>query len=182
MIIQEYFKTMKDGRTYGFKSVDISEADQMYKLRQKTAAETDFLLRYPEEYPGTSDQEAESVTNAMNSNKDFLLGAFDGNNLVGSAHVFPVSVYRKFIHRCEIGVLLAKDYWSCGIGKTLMTDSLEQAKRMGYTIMQLRTVTQNERAIGMYEHLGFHTVGIIPHGMALRDGTYFDEIIMYKEL
>ena len=182
MIIQEYFKIMKDGRTYRFKSVDTGEADQMYKLRLKTADETDFLLRYPEEYPKTNDKEAESITNAMYSSKDFLLGVFDGENLVGSAHVFPVSVYQKFIHRCEIGVLLAKEYWSCGIGKTLMVDSIELAKRMGYTIMQLRTVTQNERALGMYEHLGFHKVGIIPGGMAMKDGTYFDEIIMYKEL
>ena len=173
---------MKDGKNYRFKSVDVDEAAMMYELRLKTAAETDFLLRYPEEYPETHDKEAESISNAMNSNKDFLLGAFDGDQLVGSAHVFPVSTFKKFAHRCEIGVLLSKDYWSCGIGKTLMSDSIEQAKRMGYTIMQLETFTQNERALGMYEHLGFHKVGIIPGGAVLKDGTHFDEIMMYKEL
>ena len=182
MIIQEYFKTMKDGKTYRFKSVDTGEAALMYELRVKTASETDFLLRYPEEYSGARDKEAEAITDAMNSNRDFLLGAFDGENLVGSAHVFPVSAYQKFAHRCEIGVLLSRDYWSCGIGKTLMTDSIEIAGKMGYTIMQLETFVQNERALGMYEHLGFHKVGIIPGGAVLKDGTHFDEIMMYKEL
>ena len=182
MIIQEYSKIMKDGKTYRFKSVDLSEAAMMYELRLKTAAETDFLLRYPEEYPETHNKEAESVANAMNSNRDFLLGVFDGESLVGSAHVFPVSAYRKFAHRCGIGVLLARAYWSCGIGKTLMTDSMELAREMGYTIMQLETFTQNERALGMYEHLGFRKVGIIPAGAVLKDGRCFDEIMMYKDL
>ena len=182
MIIREYFKTMKDGKTYRFRSVDQGDASMMYELRLKTAAETDFLLRYPEEYPGTCDKEAEAVTAAMNSDRDLLLGAFDGEDLVGSAHVFPVSAYRKFAHRCEIGVLLSRDYWSCGIGKTLMTDSMEIARTMGYTIMQLETFVQNERALGMYEHLGFHKVGIIPGGAILKDGTRYDEIMMYKEL
>ena len=182
MVIQEYSRKMKDGKTYRFKSVEVNEAAMMYALRLKTAAETDFLLRYPEEYPKTYDKESESVSRAMNSNRDFLLGAFDGENLIGSAHVFPVSEYKKFSHRCEIGVLLSKDYWSCGIGKALMTDSMELAREMGYTIMQLETFTQNERALGMYEHLGFRKVGIIPAGAVLKDGRCFDEIMMYKDL
>ncbi|RKM61485.1 GNAT family N-acetyltransferase [Butyrivibrio sp. CB08] len=182
MIIDEYSDTLKDGKTYGFKSVDVSEAQAMFDLRYQTALETDFLTRYPEEFPGTCDREAESIKNAAESEKDVFLGAYDGDKLIGAAHVSPKYRHKKFAHRCDIGILVSKDYWSCGVGKKLMLDAMDFSKKMGYTVMQLETFDKNERGIGLYEHLGFTRVGAIPFGALRKDGTYYEEVIMYKVL
>ncbi|MCR4705394.1 MAG: GNAT family N-acetyltransferase [Lachnospiraceae bacterium] len=182
MIIEQYSAVMKDGKTYYFKSLDAEEAQMMYELRLRTAGETDFLTRFPEEFPQNCEKEAAVIQATAESSRDFFLGAYDGEQIIGCAHVFPISKYKKFAHRCEIGVLLAKDYWSCGIAKRLMIDSMKQAAKMGYKIMQLGTFLQNERGIGLYEHLGFTRVGTIPYGALCKDGIYYDEVMMYKEL
>ncbi len=182
MIINKFFDKLKDGKTYGFRSLDSSDAQTMYDLRVQTAGETDFLARFPEEFPQTCDEERKSISLAAESANDLFLGAYDGDKLIGSAHVFPVSKYKKFAHRCEIGILIAKDYWSCGVGKKLMLDCMDIAGKMGYKMMQLGTFAQNKRGIGLYEHLGFKKAGIIPNAALRTDGSYYDEEIMYKEL
>ena len=182
MRIEKYTAVLKDGRTYGFKSIDVSEAEEMLDLRYKTSQETDFLTRYPEEILGTCVREFDSIKDAEKSERDVFLGAYDGERLIGSAHVFPISKYQKFAHRCELGILVSKDYWSRGVGKKLIIDAIKFAEEMGYTLMQLETFDKNERGIGLYEHMGFTRVGQIPFGGLRKDGTYYEEVIMYKVL
>lgn len=182
MEIGKYTAVLKDGKEYSFKSVLPSEAKSMYDLRYKTAGETNFLTRYPDEFPKDCEKEKESLEKVLEADREFFLGAYDGDQLIGSTHIWPVCRHEKFGHRAEIGILLAKDYWSCGIGKRLICDALEYAKECGYSIVQLDTFTANERAIGLYKHLGFIEIGVLPRGGILRDGTVLDELKMYKEI
>ncbi len=63
-----------------------------------------------------------------------------------------------------------------------MLDAMQFAGKMGYTLMQLETFDKNERGIGLYEHLGFIKAGQNPFGALRKDGTYYEEVIMYKVL
>ena len=62
-----------------------------------------------------------------------------------------------------------------GVGRPLVTDSLEQARRAGFTIMQYNAVVEsNAAARHLYESLGFKQLGTIPNGFKLPDGSYAD--------
>ena len=70
-----------------------------------------------------------------------------------------------------------------GIGRTLVTDSLDKAKELGFRVMQFNAVVaSNTRARHLYESLGFVPLGIIPGGFRLPDGTYEDICPYYHEL
>lgn len=69
------------------------------------------------------------------------------------------------------------------IGEKLVVHSLEKAKELGYGILQFNAVVKtNERALRLYEKLGFQKLGVIPGGFLMKDGHYEDIIPHYHVL
>lgn len=60
---------------------------------------------------------------------------------------------------------------------------LEEAAALGFRGMQFNAVVAgNTAALRIYRGLGFQTVGTIPGGFLLPDGTYSDMYVMYRPL
>jgi len=69
------------------------------------------------------------------------------------------------------------------IGELLVKDSLSKAKKTGFRIMQFNAVVDsNIHALHLYQRLGFTDLGIIPKGFLLKNGTYDDIHVMYRNL
>lgn len=69
------------------------------------------------------------------------------------------------------------------IGEMLVLDSLKEAKRLGFKIMQFNAVVaSNTHARHLYERLGFKQHGTIPCGFRLKNGGYEDICPYYTEL
>lgn len=69
------------------------------------------------------------------------------------------------------------------IGEKLVWDSLLQAKKAGYRIMQFNAVVaSNVHAYDLYLREGFVDLGIIPGGFLNKDRRYEDIHVMYKVL
>lgn len=69
------------------------------------------------------------------------------------------------------------------IGEKLVLDSLAQAKKAGFKIMQFNAVVaDNLHARHLYERIGFKQLGVIPGGFKLKNGEYADICPYYKEL
>ena len=59
------------------------------------------------------------------------------------------------------------------IGEKLVQHSLEQAKRIGFRVMQFNAVVEsNIHARHLYERIGFIQLGVIPNGFRMKDGHY----------
>lgn len=70
-----------------------------------------------------------------------------------------------------------------GIGRALVMDSLERARRAGFRILQFNAVVlSNERAHRLYESLGFAALGSVPGGFRRDDGSYEDIRLYYYDL
>ena len=70
-----------------------------------------------------------------------------------------------------------------GLGRPLVERSLEEAAALGFRGMQFNAVVAgNTAALRIYRGLGFQTVGTIPGGFLLPDGTYSDMYVMYRPL
>ena len=69
------------------------------------------------------------------------------------------------------------------IGELLVLDSLRQARRHGFTVMQFNAVVENNlRARRLYERLGFVPLGVIPGGFRMKDGHYENICPYYYKL
>ena len=69
------------------------------------------------------------------------------------------------------------------IGEKLVRDSMIQAKRLNYKLLIFNAVVKdNERAIQLYQKLGFVKIGEVSGGFLQKDGTYQDTIMFYHSL
>lgn len=69
------------------------------------------------------------------------------------------------------------------MGEMLVLDSLRQAKKHGFGILQFNAVVENNTyARYLYEKLGFVQLGTIPNGFRMKDGHYENICPYYREL
>lgn len=86
-------------------------------------------------------------------------------------------------HICNASYAVRSDKRGQHIGEKLVSDCLVQAKKCGFGILQFNAVVEsNIHARHLYERLGFHQLGIIPHGFRMKDGHYENICPYYHEL
>jgi ribosomal protein S18 acetylase RimI-like enzyme len=70
-----------------------------------------------------------------------------------------------------------------GIGKAMGAFSIEEARRLGYKAMQFNIVIKsNERAVRLWQTLGFTIIGEIPDAFNHRQNGLTNAYIMYRKL
>lgn len=86
-------------------------------------------------------------------------------------------------HIANAAYMIRNTYRSQGLGSLLIKSSLHLAKALGFQAMQFNMVlSQNTRAVKLYERLGFSVVGIIPQGVRNPSGNYQDGFVMHRKL
>lgn len=181
MIFEEKKITLKDGRTAILKSPCVEDAEKMLNYITKACKETDYLLRYPEEWNSSVEQE-EGWVNRLRSSPDTLAitcyvdGAVAGNCEISFRNDIKTS------HRATIAIAILKDYWGIGIGSAMFEELVAAAQNRGTEIMELEFIAGSERAKHLYEKFGFRVVSERPNAFKLKDGTYLSEIYMQKYL
>ncbi len=182
MIFEEKQLTLKDGRTVILKTPEMSDAAKMLDYIIAVSGETDFLLRYPDEWNGMTVESEEKVIQFWRDSKfQFDIACFDGDIAVGNCNLNFKS-NAKSVHRAEVAIAIRKDYWGQGIGSAFFNEMIAAAKAYGTEIMELEYLEGNERGRRLYEKFGFKTVAEKPNATKLRDGTYLSEFYMQKYL
>ncbi|MBR5520901.1 MAG: GNAT family N-acetyltransferase [Oscillospiraceae bacterium] len=175
--------TLKDGRKCILRSPLESDAAEMLRMRIRAAGESDFLMRYPEEFNDYPlDAQIKFISNTIESEDILMLTAFVDGKLAGNCSIsFNNSI--KTRHRGEIGVGILKEYWGLGIGSAFFEELINTAtNRNGITQLELDVFDKNERAIALYKKFGFEIVGTIPEAIRLKDGTMMGVHTMIKKL
>ena len=86
-------------------------------------------------------------------------------------------------HICNASYAVAQDSRGLHIGEKLVLDCMEQARRLGFRILQFNAVVcGNVHARHLYERLGFRQLGTIPGGFRRKDGRYEDICPYYRTL
>ncbi len=107
---------------------------------------------------------------------------YDNDILLGYYIVHPNNIGRCS-HVANASYVMLKASRGKHLGKSLVKQSLIDAKHLGFKGMQYNAVVaSNENALHIYDSLGFIRVGIIPKGFLLKNGTYSDMYVMYKGL
>ena len=86
-------------------------------------------------------------------------------------------------HICNASYAVSRSARGLHIGEKLVSDSLAEGRRHGFSIMQFNAVVaSNIHARHLYERLGFVGLGVIPGGFRLKDGSYEDICPYYRKL
>lgn len=143
-------------------------------------AETRNLTFGPAGIPQTLEGETAYLAALENSPDACMLLAFDGDELVATAHVGRISPKARLAHRAEVAVSVKKSHWGRGIATQLLTQCLEKGRAMGCTVWELAVLTTNAAAIHLYEKLGFRTIGRYDKFFRYEDGTTADALLMNR--
>ncbi|AEA12590.1 hypothetical protein TUZN_1110 [Thermoproteus uzoniensis 768-20] len=103
-----------------------------------------------------------------------------GGRLVGTCEIRR-NRRRGFGHLGVLGIAVAREWRGRGVGRALLEAALADAcGRRLFDLVVLEVMAVNERAVKLYERLGFARYGYLPGGAKVR-GRAFDVVYMYRE-
>jgi putative acetyltransferase len=102
--------------------------------------------------------------------------AVEGSLVVGWCDIFPA--WAHAVQHCGyVGMGLLPTHRGRGLGRQLLSACLDRARSNGITRVELEVRADNERAIKLYERMGFSQEALKRHGMRF-EGEYHDSIQM----
>lgn len=153
----------------------------MLNYIKKACGETEFLLRYSEEWDISIEKEEAWVKRLLAAPDTLGIACYVDGEVAGNCEI----TFRggmKTYHRATIAIAILKDFWNLGIGSAMFEELIAAAKGRGTEIMELEFIEGNDRAQHLYEKIGFRVVCEKPNVFKLKDGTYRNEFYMQKYL
>ncbi|WP_051538228.1 GNAT family N-acetyltransferase [Butyrivibrio proteoclasticus] len=150
MRIKEETITLKDGRELTLRSAEEKDAQTMLDYIVKTAEETHFLVRYPEEISPDIEREKRIINDSLEAEASAWFTVFDGDKAVGNCSISRHRNHIKLKHRCDFAIALEQAYCGCGLGTILMTKAIDKAKELGFEQIELGVYADNKKGIALY--------------------------------
>jgi len=86
-------------------------------------------------------------------------------------------------HVCNCGYMTSAAATGRGVARQMCLHSIDHAKTRGYRAMQFNfVVSTNERAVHLWESLGFDVVGRLPLAFDHPTRGFVDALVMYQAL
>ncbi|ONF97759.1 GNAT family N-acetyltransferase [Sphingomonas jeddahensis] len=86
-------------------------------------------------------------------------------------------------HVCNCGYMTGAASVGKGVARAMCAHSLDVARAAGYRAMQFNfVVSTNERAVLLWQSLGFSIVGRLPGAFRHPDAGYVDALVMHRAL
>ncbi|MBF8807608.1 MAG: GNAT family N-acetyltransferase [Enterococcus lacertideformus] len=152
----------------------VEDANRLLTMMQQVNKETDFLIMdenilslKPETLAIEIDYLRESINN-------LLLIASTNTKIIGVISVKAEEQFRT-AHVGEVGISVLKDYWGLGVGTMMLEEVLFWAKENGVLFrLELDVQVRNERAVRLYQKMGFKIEAIMKRGARKEDGEFLD--------
>ena len=181
MLFEAKAFTLKDGRTAVLRVPEPEDAEAMVKYLTDTAAETEFVLRYPEECHWTVEKERELLEGFKDNPNSLMLCCFVEGRLAGNCNL-QFNPQLKWRHKASVAVALYREFWNQGIGTAMFEAMIEVAREKGVRQLELDYIEGNARGRGLYEKMGFQEVARHPDAVRLKDGSFRSLVFMMKKL
>lgn len=172
---------LKNGMRAVLRPAAPDDADRMLDYLRACAEETDFLLRYPEEWAVSVEQES-AFLKSLADREDTLLLVCEAEGIVAGTCQAVRMDRLKTRHRATVSIALRRAYWGLGIAGPMFEEMEAFARARGVVQLELAYLEGNDRARRLYDRMGFAETGRMPWAVRLRDGTLLDEICMVKRL
>ena len=183
MVFKEITFELKDGREALLRSPCEDDAEELLQFIVKTSGETDYLMKYPEEFASlTLEQEKSFIREKCLGQNELMIVCFVDGRIAGNCQItFRSGI--KYRHRASVAIAILQEYWNLGIGTRMFEELIQTAKkRDGIRQIELEFIEGNSRARGLYEKMGFRITGVRPDAAQRKDGTFANEYMMMKRL
>jgi ribosomal protein S18 acetylase RimI-like enzyme len=125
--------------------------------------------------------EADALAYWLGTDKETFV-VEEGGAILGTYYIRPNQAGGG-AHVCNCGYITSAAALGRGVARRMCQHSLDHARRRGYRAMQFNfVVSTNDRAVRLWESLGFQIVGRLP--LAFRHPTlgYVDALVMFRTL
>ena len=86
-------------------------------------------------------------------------------------------------HVCNCGYITASDSAGRGVARAMHEHSLQRARERGFRAMQFNfVISSNDRAVRLWQSLGFETIGRLPGAFLSPSKGYVDALVMHRVL
>jgi RimJ/RimL family protein N-acetyltransferase len=171
--------TDRKGRQVTLRTPRWSDLDDMTDFINSLVEEEAMIAA---ETKKTRDEEIEWLANTLKRlERDqhiMVMAEVDGHT-VGNAAISPRP--GRMNHYAVLGISLKDGYRDAGIGQEMMKELEIHARRLGVEYLALEVYDINERAIHVYEKIGYSRIGAYPGGVKYK-GDYVDSVHMVKKL
>ena len=171
--------TAKDGRQVTLRTPRWEDLDDLTEFINSLVEEGADISR---DKKVTREEEAEwlgrRLADLENDKIFFMVAEIDGK-VVANSEIGRKEGYSS--HVGGVGIGIQEGYRDIGIGTEMLETLIAQAEEMGLKILTLGVFSSNDRAIHVYNKVGFRETGRIPKEI-FKDGKYVDHIIMTKEI
>ncbi len=108
--------------------------------------------------------------------------AEEGGRILGTYYMRPNQAGGGN-HVCNCGYVTATHAAGRGVARLMCLHSLDHARGQGYRAMQFNfVVSSNERAVRLWQSLGFDIVGRLPLAFDHPELGYIDALVMFQAL
>lgn len=162
------------------RKVRLEDSEAMVTYMNNIYKQSPYLTLYPEEFKiSTMEEELFLMKHFISKNDNCMLVVVEGEKIIAVCSIQRNSSRIKFNHYATLGITVDENYRNKGIGKTLMSQILDQAfLNTGYEFVTLSVYRKNEPAIHLYKKFGFKIYGILDDAFKYKDGQYDDEVLM----
>lgn len=152
---------------------------EFWTLLNKLDDETDFMMFEKNERISKSSPSnlKNKIKNSIDKS-DFLLGAFDNNQIIGYISA-EKGTYKRIQHKAYITIGILEEYTNKGIGTEFFILLDIWAKQQNIKRLELTVETENLNAIKLYKKSGFSIEGTAKNSMHVHN-SFRDEYYMAK--
>ncbi|SKA68943.1 Acetyltransferase (GNAT) family protein [Eubacterium uniforme] len=157
-------------------------AEAMIAYKKRTVRETYYSVFCSDEVDNDVEIERKIIISRLVNPEKCEMVAIVGGKVVGTCYICPFVDLRKVKHRASLSISVLKKYWGLGIANAMLEYTIELSREIGFKQIDIEVMDDNYRALSLYKKHGFVETGYRHNAYLLENGTYHDEILMYKEL
>lgn len=169
-------KPLSNGMTLSIVQPSPDLAADIVAYVNQVGGESDNLTFGANQFNVSVEQEAELLRKTRESDLNLMIVGLVENRVVSVANLSRNSRDRMK-HLGILGISVMKEFWGQGIARAMMDATIVWAETHGVSKIQLKVKSDNDRAIRLYEKMGFIREGFHP-GEVLIDGQFHDHISM----
>lgn len=125
--------------------------------------------------------EADALAYWLGSDRETFVAEADGEVL--GTYYIRANQAGGGAHVCNCGYMTAAHAAGRGIARAMAAHSLDHAKARGFRAMQFNfVISSNERAVRLWESLGFAIVGRLPGAFQHPALGYVDALVMHRAI
>ncbi len=115
--------------------------------------------------PDFTKEQQEQFYHSLNEKKDYFIKGIEYNKIpIGACGLKKITSADAEYW----GYIGEKEYWGKGLGKYILNFAVDSARKFELTSLYLNVVTQNQRAIRLYERLGFESEEVTGSSLKMR--------------